>query len=602
MDGLGGPRDILAGCDAEQVEAITSEATPLCILASAGSGKTRVLTRRIAWQVRQGRALAGHVLALTFTRKAAEEMRARLGSLGLRGRMTAGTFHAVALSELRRLAAERRQAQPVVLASKSRLLHTVLERARGPARAWAEGRALANRGVGELAIEIEWAKSRLVAPDDYEKAAERTGRRCPWEPSEVAFSYKAYEVERRRRGVLDFEDLLTKCAAELASDECFAASAAWRFRHLFVDEYQDVNAAQLRLLRAWWGADSDLCVVGDPNQAIYSWNGADPEAISRFSEDFENATVLELQTNYRSTAEVVTVASSLVRARRLTPGGRRGEGTIPSVTAYPTDLDEVAGVAMLARQARRPDRSWSKMAVLARTNSQLGLFQRSFEERGIPARIVGQESAAADEEVVAESLDDVGAGEGLDPADDWMPEDAAPPQAAPGAPAPGKAAQHDAVALLTFHRAKGLEWPVVFVTGLEDGFVPIAHALDDVAWAEERRLLYVACTRAEEELHCSWATERSFAGGRPVARSPSPYLASIEAARRQLSSLARRSEEGTRQGLAESRRALAESGEHRRRISSQDQSLDLYDSSCSSHPAGAEGMAREGGSPPGSVV
>jgi DNA helicase-2/ATP-dependent DNA helicase PcrA len=293
---------LLAGCDPQQREAITTEARPLCVLAAAGSGKTRVLTRRIAWRVNEGTASARYVLALTFTRKAASELRGRLASLGLAEPATAGTFHAVALGELRRLAAERGGPAPVVIASKARLLATAAGQDIGHARAM----------LADLASEIEWAQAQCLTAREYPRAASASGRPSQCDPVVVTEIWRRYDREKQRRGVLDFDDLLLRCATELENDAEFAASARWRFRHLFVDEYQDVNPAQVRLLEAWLGDNDDLCVVGDPDQAIYSWNGSDPRALIDFPQRHPGARVVRLAVNYRSTDVVLAVASSVL--------------------------------------------------------------------------------------------------------------------------------------------------------------------------------------------------------------------------------------------------------------------------------------------------
>jgi DNA helicase-2/ATP-dependent DNA helicase PcrA len=606
-------RELLSGCDEEQAEAITTSASPLCVLAGAGSGKTRVLTRRIAWRVLNGSATATHVLALTFTRKAALELRSRLGALGLPEAVTAGTFHSVALAELKRLAAEQGRRPPVVMSSKVRLLMDVLDDAPTAGRA-ATGRRRPGpaprgprdrRSVADLASEIEWAKSRCLRPDALARAAAFAGRRSSWDPAEVAEIWERYEVHKHRRGVLDFEDLLARCTDQLLSDPEFAASARWRYRHLFVDEYQDVNEAQQRLLRAWLAGNDDLCVVGDPHQAIYSWNGANPRAIANFREDFPGATVLRLSINYRSTHEVLTVAGAVLGETTAAPvGGVRPEGPIPTVASYADETAEAAGVAEGARKAKRPGRSWSQIAVLARTNAQLNAIEAALSSRGVPCHVasasglltkpwvqdaVRTAARAPDTPALAawaadllaasqapEDPDDEARAPSEGLADDarldltaltrlageYLSEDGAASGA--GFQSWLQAAQgrdhdpirRDAVSLTTFHRAKGLEWAVVFVTGLEDGYVPISHARDPDSLAEERRLLYVACTRAEEELHCSWAAERSFPSSRPIPRAPSPWLSAIEAAHRDLQRLRKPAPEAAREALAASRRVL----------------------------------------------
>jgi DNA helicase II / ATP-dependent DNA helicase PcrA len=603
---------LLAGCDAEQREAITTDATPLCVLAAAGSGKTRVLTRRIAWRVVHGTAAAPYVLALTFTRKAASELRGRLSRLGLAEPATAGTFHAVALGELRRLAAERGLPAPVVVASKARLLAA----AAGPE----VGR---DRGaLAALAFEIEWAQARCLTTHTYERAAAAAGRRGQCDPALVTAVWARYEREKQRRAVLDFDDLLLRCANELEKDPDFAASARWRFRHVFVDEYQDVNPAQVRLLEAWLGGNDDLCVVGDPDQAIYAWNGSDPRALLDFPVRHPGCRVVRLAMNYRSTDAVLAVAASVLRARpldrpraeprsgpdfSLVSGRPRSAGRPPSVVGYETDGDEARGVVSALRRARVPGGSWSSLAVLARTNAQLVLFERELDLAGIPFRSGGgrgflsrpavrtalerltgggdgasapglrawleelQPSGAAADTGATE--EEAGGDGGPRASDDDVSElarltieylrgDSSPTpaglvgwlEASLRSDPPRQAG--DAVDLVTFHRAKGLEWRVVFVTGLEDGLVPIAHAHSTEALAEERRLLYVACTRAMDELFCSWARERAF-GGRLSARTPSPFLAAIEATHRDLARLAEATPDRARASQREVRALLA---------------------------------------------
>jgi DNA helicase-2/ATP-dependent DNA helicase PcrA len=587
---------LLAGCDEQQRTAITTEAAPLCILASAGSGKTRVLTRRIAWQALEKDARPDQVLALTFTRKAASELRRRLGALGLPTSPVAGTFHAIALSELRRRSAETGRPAPVVLASKARLVRAVLDDRRGPRAHQAP------ETVHEIAGEIEWAKASLIDPDRYAVLAERAHRRTRLGRAEIASVFAGYESERRRRGVLDFEDLLMSCADLLEHEVEFAASARFRFRHIFVDEYQDVNEAQLRLLAAWIGPRKELCVVGDPDQAIYSWNGSDPEAIHRFSTDFPGATVLRLHANYRSTAQVLSVAGALLEGSEPpVASGPVPDGMLPTVVSYDSDDDENWGVVTAARTAHRPGRGWSHIAVLARTNAQLLSMQRTFDAAGIPSRLVGETGFARRPHVVSalnsflrmegrtgvltaladlrsmleerdpssgdpdsvpssQEVEDLVALASL--CEDYLATDTVISGAGfktfveLSQGDDPEANRRDAVDLITFHRAKGLEWPVVFVVGLEDGLVPIAHARTEAARAEERRLLYVACTRAEEELHCSFARARRFSPGRLSAREPSPFLAPIEAARARLAASALPSGEVRRRALAESRRAL----------------------------------------------
>ena len=556
MDSTDGER-ILSGCDEAQRAVITSPSSPLLVIAGAGAGKTRVLTRRIAWRVASGGAASGHVLALTFTRKAAGELRQRLADLGLSGPVTAGTFHSVALAELRNRAIGAGHTPPAVLDSKARLLARIITSARTGSRPSALRRDL----VSGAATEIEWAKSRRIPPEHYAAQATANHRAVVSAPEEIASWYAQYEEAKARAGMLDFEDLLERLATAIQTDRTFAAVQRWRFRHLFVDELQDANAAQLRLLDAWLGERDDLFAVGDARQAIYGWNGADPSAVVRFGERYPGATVIELGTNYRSTPQVVRVASSVFGKDVTGQSAPSPDGAPPSVTAYETAAEEAAGVADAVRRRRVPGMPWSSCAVLARTNAQLTLFESALAATGVPFRSPARQSLRSRPEVrTALALlppqgDAVAFARWLaDLRDERSGADAAAdatngvdhlaqlgseyladtvPSAAGFLAYLDEAVREgafsvtsDGVELLTFHRAKGLEWPVVFVTGIEAGYLPIAHARTKEAVEEERRLFYVALTRATSDLHCSWAKNRDL-GGRSQTRDPSPFLAHV---------------------------------------------------------------------------
>ena len=595
---------LLNGCDEAQIAAITSEGAPLLVLAGAGSGKTRVLTRRIAWRIAEESATPGHCLALTFTRKAAGELRQRLAALGLEAPVFAGTFHAVALAQLRQRAIDRGKPIPSLLDSKARLVGPILADIGLRER---RGRPIERRElVAALAGEIEWAKARLISPDRYVQAAQQAGRSIELDAQVVAETFEQYEREKTKRRALDFEDLLSHLTAEIANDGAFAASQRWRFRHLFVDELQDANGAQLALLEAWLGTSTDLFAVGDPRQAIYGWNGADPGAIATFAERFKGATVLGLDANYRSTPQVVAVASAVLglREQQRAPAPRP-DGPVPTLVAYASDDKEAQGVANELRSAHRRGRQWSQCAVLARTNAQLTVLERALEAAQIPCRTSGEGALFArsivqdalrqldrspgtaafcawlddveldaslarqrgsdrpEGEEAAETADQLGDLEALVLLGrDYLLYDPAPSsngfmsfarQSLRSEPVPGR---HNGVELLTFHRAKGLEWPVVFIVGLEDGFVPIARARSSEALEEEERLLYVALSRAEDELHCSWARSRAFPT-RTVTREPSPYLEAIDLVRSGLKGPAIADAEQARRAIAASRAALS---------------------------------------------
>jgi DNA helicase-2/ATP-dependent DNA helicase PcrA len=577
-DGDGSPEvtRLLEGLDDAQLAAVTSPAQPLCILAGAGSGKTRVLTRRIAHRALTGTLDPRRALALTFSRRAAGELRQRLGALGLRDTPSAGTFHAIAYAQLRSFWEANGTREPALLDRKGRMLARLL-----PA-----GSVLR---VGDLATEIEWAKARLIAPEAYEAAAVAERRAVPAGPATIADLYRQYEDEKRHRGVVDFDDLLARAADALEHDESFAAAQRWRFQHLFVDEYQDVNALQHRLLRAWLGERTDLCVVGDPNQAIYRWNGADASFLAGFAEEFPGGAVLALDHNHRSSPQVVTLAAAALAAGKgdvaTLPTVTAARGAIPTIGSFADDQAEAVAIARALREHHRPGRPWSDQAVLVRTNAQTAVIEQVLRQARIPYRVRGAASfidrpgvrealrsargsraslasfladldsavatARVDEEIAQRHAVDRGVVPTPDPVlaerleslqalvrlghDMLIAEPEAPASQFPGwlvaTVSGGETEQRsrDAVDVASFHASKGLEWRVVHLAGLEEGYVPSSHARSEAALAEERRLLYVALTRAEHTLSLSWAQRRTF-GTRTVERSPSRWLASLRKA------------------------------------------------------------------------
>jgi DNA helicase II / ATP-dependent DNA helicase PcrA len=544
---------LLHDLDEAQVRAVTSPARPLAILAPAGSGKTRVLTRRIAWRVATGDADASHVLALTFTRRAAGELAIRLRGLGLRGGVATGTFHAVAYAQLRAHWAGQGRAAPALLTRKAKLLSPLLGGGGGG------GGPLT---VATLAGEIEWAKARLVGPDGYPEAAGGARRRTPVPAARVAELYAAYEQAKRKARMVDFDDLLRLCSHLVETDEAFAAAQRWRFQHLFVDEFQDVNPLQLRLLDAWRGPGYDLCVVGDPHQAIYGWNGADAGFLDGFRRLYPPAEVIALDGNYRSTPQVLEAAADVLR--RAEVGDRplratRAAGPAVSLAGQADETAEAAAIARAVRDRRGPRAPWSAQAVLVRTHAQVPHVTAALRRAAIPHRVRGG-GAVLDDRRVRDALDLLRRSDGplaaVLPDVDALVAEAGDEAAAdalaavaqlahdhlrldPAAPAAGFVAwltstvgdegveeRRDAVTVATFHAAKGLEWPVVHLAGLEDGLVPIAHARTAAQRREEARLLYVAMTRAEDELCCTWAAERRV-GDRPVERRLTPWLAGL---------------------------------------------------------------------------
>jgi DNA helicase-2/ATP-dependent DNA helicase PcrA len=488
-----------------QREAIEADEPLLCVLAGAGAGKTRVLTLRVARRVRDGSIQADRVLVTTFSRKAAEELRTRLWSLGVSG-VKAGTFHRTALSLLREHRAQRGRPEPQLMPDRRRLL--------------AEVTTGDPRRVRALDGEIGWAKASLIAPDRYASEAHRSKRRSGVNSEQVAEVYARYEAERTKRRLLDFDDLIVACADSLAGDSAFADAIRWRTRHLFVDEMQDVNPAQFRLLSALLSDEPDLFVVGDPNQSVYGFNGADPTLLHKLPEILRGTKVIRLDENHRCTPQVVAVATAVLRegaserdepADVADPSSSRVDGAVPTVVRHESDEEEAAWAATRAKQSRGPGRRWSSIAVLTRTNAQLAVVQAAMESAGVPCLVAGAD---------------------LGPASDLRGSRQSRFRAEVDEEGEDEEITRDAVVLTTFHRSKGLQWHTVMIIGLSEGLMPIGSARTHDAIEEERRLFYVALTRAEEELWCSWSAGDGSVSTSGLARErrPSPWLAGVERA------------------------------------------------------------------------
>lgn len=521
---------LLDRLDPAQRRAVSMENPLVAVIAGAGSGKTTVLARRIAYRIANGAADPRHVLALTFTRQAAQELRGRLRDLGLRDDVQAGTFHAVALGLMRQRWVDTGRPAPQVVSDRRRLVADVLGR-----RAGTE--------VADIAAEIDWARARLITPDGYEAQARLHRRRGRVPTDQVAATYADLEVWKRRRGVVDLDDLLGEVLGAVQRDPQFGAALRWRFRHLFVDEAQDLNPLQAAVLAVLRGTNDDLTLVGDPNQAIFGFNGADPDLLREVERRFPGVEVVRLDTNYRCTPEIVAAGASVLPGDGDGLRSGRPEGATVTVQRWP-DADREAEA--VAEQVRRWGDRWRGIAVLARTNAQLPPIARALEARGIPvggartdlrsalADATAQRDASrlrawsrdvlhpADEDAVphlrdearatvahavAEFLDDDPTGDGR-AFGDWV-----------RANRPFDVQPSNAVELLTFHAAKGREWSRVVVAGVESGLVPHRSAATSAARDEEARLLYVAMTRGADEVVLTSAATR---GGK--ATRPSPFL------------------------------------------------------------------------------
>jgi DNA helicase-2/ATP-dependent DNA helicase PcrA len=486
-----------------QHRAVASTSDAVCILAGAGSGKTRVLTLRVARRILDGSAEADHTVVCTFTRKASHELRDRLGRYGVpvstpggsggvpTPGVRAGTLHQLALTLLRRRASDDGRPPPALVDHRRRALVEL-----GVDRATAVA----------VDTEIGWAKARCLDPGRYAGAA--ADRRSGLPTDRVAELYTAYEALLGRRGLLDLDDVLLRASDLLADDPTAAELARWRYRHVAVDEFQDVNPAQFRLIETLLGTRVDLCAVGDPNQAIYGWNGADPGLLASLPDRMVDLEVIHLDDNHRCTPQVVAAAAAALGPVPVAPPRSAApDGPTPTVTAFADDRAEAEAVAARILERAEAGMRWSDQAVLARTHDLLAGVRRALDDAGIPCRIApAPESAETEAPAPATGR-------------------AAARLSSSGRPDPG-----GGVELATFHRAKGLEWEAVAVVGLEEGYVPIVHAVDPPAVAEERRLLYVALTRAARALECSWARSRSMGGGRPMDRRASPWLADLSGA------------------------------------------------------------------------
>jgi DNA helicase-2/ATP-dependent DNA helicase PcrA len=536
-----GPEAVLAGLDPEQRQVALAARGPVCVLAGAGTGKTRAVAHRIAYLAATAQADAARVLAVTFTTRAAGELRARLRQLGQVApaagldKVQARTFHSAALRQLTHFWPSTVGGRaPEVVESKIGLVAEAARRLRVSA------------GLPELrdaAAEIEWAKVTQVRPDDFPAASAKAGRTPPLDPVTMSRVYASYEDLRTERHLVDFESVLELTAGILAEYPAAARSVRDRYSVFVVDEYQDVNPLQKLLLDMWLGDRDEICVVGDPRQTIYSFTGATPSYLTGFSAEFPSAQV-------------------------AAPGPA---GPAPQLTEYPDEPAEAAAVARQVRALIKGGTSAGEIAILVRTNAQTQALEQALATAGVPFQLRGAErffdraeirqavgllraaarsTSGADEP--ASEVRHILASIGLTPQppggrgtarDRWESLEALAQLAAdffaanPQADMNGLATElavrtaighvpaMAGVTLASLHAAKGLEWQAVFLPGLTDGTVPIIYAQTDEAIEEERRLLYVGVTRARDRLYLSWALARTQGGRR--TRKPSRFLSGL---------------------------------------------------------------------------
>ena len=519
--------------DADQRAAVTCPETATVLHAGAGSGKTRVLTHRIAYRIAKGTADPQRVLAITFTREAASEMRRRLKTLGVSRdsqSVTVGTFHAVALALLRQRLADTHKQMPSIIHNRPQLIAQA-----------AREHPMSTR-TRELLIEVDWAHARLISPANYAQTAKRLGRYTAAPHNEIATIYKEYEQLKIQRNTLDLDDLISQVIEAMRLDNAYAQAVRWRYRHIFVDEAQDMNPLQYELFEAIRGQRADVFIVGDPMQAIYGWNGSDKRLFDELPDKIRGTTVLRLPNNYRCTPEILNAATTIARivdpqidVRAIKPSSQ------PVVLRGYADAEaEAKGVVDCLWQYANTggENPWQSAAVLVRTNIQVELIVDALVKNNIPVRTtrpskelnsaIADASQSTNRNELATWVTDV-----LTESDSeiqrWVAEQV---QVFLKLDHPGNvdgrsftswmratSAEHrstEGVEVLTFHSAKGREWQCVVVAGAEVGLMPHSSAITQDQQDEEIRLAYVALTRASQQLFVTWCESRK---GRTAGQS-----------------------------------------------------------------------------------
>lgn len=527
--------EILAALDADQRAVALATRGPVCVIAGAGTGKTRAITHRIAYAAAIGTMDPQKVLALTFTARAAGEMRSRLRSLGV-PTVAARTVHSAALKQLLYFWPQVFGGRtPDLMTTKTGFLSEAINRAGLTNELRVTNREL----MRDIASEIEWAKVSEIAPPDFVEYSQKRAQKPRLNPEQMAQVYTAYESVKREENAIDFEDVLLLCAAMIEEEREVRERVQDQYRYFTIDEYQDISPVQQRLINAWLGARQDICVVGDPAQTIYSFAGATPVFLNSFTQRFPEAEVIRLSTGYRSTPEIIFAANAILRTASMGQElvATNEHGIKPSVDGYKSESDETDGVLSRITKLMEEGTVPQEIAILARTNAQLNGIERAMNARNLPYQVrnterffdrtdvreflkqVRQASVIPAEGVdwidelrtiaqpflTGESIDGIAAllhlGRELDADPGFTTrslrgylrevEDRVQQNNPPTMPV---------VTLATLHAAKGLEWERVFLIGASEGILPLNEGAVD----EERRLFYVGITRAKVDLHISY--------------------------------------------------------------------------------------------------
>jgi DNA helicase-2/ATP-dependent DNA helicase PcrA len=530
---------ILAALDADQRAVALATRGPLCVIAGAGTGKTRAITHRIAYAAAIGTMDPQKVLALTFTAKAAGEMRARLRTLGV-PTVAARTIHSAALKQLLYFWPSVFGGRtPDLMTTKTGFLTEAINRAGLSGSLRATNREL----MRDIAAEIEWAKVSQVGPTDYIDEVSKRMQKPRVTPEQMVQVYTAYESIKKQELAIDFEDVLLLCSAMMEEERDVRERVQDQYRYFTIDEYQDISPIQQRLINAWLGTRTDICVVGDPAQTIYSFAGATPVFLNSFTQRFPEAEVIRLTTGYRSTPEITFAANALLRHGTMGQElvAFNSHGSKPIVTGYGDEPAEIRGVMAEINALLVNGTQPQEIAILARTNAQLKGAEKAMLAQKIPYQVRNTERFFERREVrdflkqvrqasvipaegqgwidelrslaqpylTGEAIDGIAAllhlARELDDDDNFTPktlrtylrevEDRVQQNNPPTMPV---------VTLATLHAAKGLEWERVFLIGASDGQLPLTNSSGEAVIEEERRLFYVGITRAKADLHISY--------------------------------------------------------------------------------------------------